>query len=98
MSESRVEFIPFKPCRLKLVVKQGKIWIVFSKREKRFWAGGSGSKESSCRVGDRVGSLGQEDPLEKGMTIRSSILARGIAWTEQPGGLQPMRSQRVGHN
>ena len=39
-----------------------------------------------------VQSLGQEDPLEKGMTTHSSILAWRIPWTEEPGGLQPMRS------
>ena len=43
-------------------------------------------------------SLGWEDPLEKGMATHSSILARKIPWTEEPGGLQPMGSQRVGHN
>ena len=37
-----------------------------------------------------VQSLGQEDPLEKGMAIHSSILAWGIPWTEKPGGLQSM--------
>jgi len=37
-----------------------------------------------------VQSLGQEDPLEKGMAIHSNILARGIPWTEEPGGLQSM--------
>ena len=42
-----------------------------------------------------VQPLGQEDPLEKGMAIRSSILAWGIPWTEEPGGLQTMQSQRV---
>ena len=41
-------------------------------------------------------SLGQEDPLEEGMTTHSSILARRIPWTEEPGGLQSMGSQRVG--
>ena len=35
----------------------------------------------------RVQSLGQEDPLEEGMAIHSSILAWGITWTEEPGGL-----------
>ena len=45
-----------------------------------------------------VQSLGREDPLEKGMATYSSILAWRIAWTEEPGGLQPVRSQRVGHN
>ena len=42
--------------------------------------------------------LGQEDPLEKGMAIHSSILAWRIPWTEDTGGLQSMWSQRVGHN
>ena len=46
----------------------------------------------------QVRSLGQEDPLEKEMVIHSSILAWRIPWTEEPDGLQPMRSQRVGHN
>ena len=45
-----------------------------------------------------VRSLGQEDPLEKGMATHSSILAWRIPWTEEPGGLQSMGSQRVGHN
>ena len=46
----------------------------------------------------RVRSLGQEDPLEKGLTTHSSILAWRIPWTEEPGGVQSMRSQRVGHD
>ena len=45
-----------------------------------------------------VRSLGQEDPLEKGMATHSSILAWKILWTEEPGELQPTGSQRVGHN
>ena len=45
----------------------------------------------------RVRSLGQEDPLEKGMATHSSILAWRIPWTEKPGGLQSVGSQRVGH-
>ena len=44
-----------------------------------------------------VPSLGQEDPLEKGMATYSCILAWRISWTEEPGGLQSMGSQRVGH-
>ena len=39
--------------------------------------------------------LGQEDPLEKGMATPSSILAWGIPWIEEPGGLQSMELQRV---
>ena len=46
----------------------------------------------------RVQSLGQEDPLEKEMTTHSSILAWKIPWTEEPGRLQSMGSQRVGHD
>ena len=46
----------------------------------------------------QVLSLGGEDPLEKEMTTRSSILAWRIPWTEEPGGLQSMGSQRVGHD
>ena len=42
--------------------------------------------------------LGQEDPLEKGMATHFSILAWRIPRTEQPGGLQSMGSQRIGHN
>ena len=45
-----------------------------------------------------VRSLGQEDPLEKGMATHCSILALEIPWTEEPGGQQFMESQRVGHN
>ena len=46
----------------------------------------------------RVGSLGQEDPLEKGMATHSSILAWKISWTEEHGRLQSVGSQRVGHD
>ena len=46
----------------------------------------------------RVWSLGQEDPLEKEMATRSSILAWRLSWTEEPGGLQSTGSQRVRHN
>ena len=46
----------------------------------------------------QVRSLGWEDPLEKGMATYSRILAWRIPWTEEPGGLQSMGSQRVGHD
>ena len=45
-----------------------------------------------------VGSQGQEDPLQKGMATSSSILAWRIPWTEEPGGLKSMGSQRAGHD
>ena len=46
----------------------------------------------------QVQSLGQEDPLKKGMAVHSSILAWRIPWTEEPGRLQSMGSQRVRHD
>ena len=46
----------------------------------------------------RVRSLGQEDLLEKGMATHSSILAWRSPWTEEPGGLQSMKLQRVRHD
>ena len=56
--------------------------------------GGSDSKES----GIQVQSQGWADSLEKGMAAHSSILAWRIPLTEEPGGLQSMGSQRVGHD
>ena len=46
----------------------------------------------------RVRSLGREDPLDKEMATHSSIHAWKIPWTEEPGGLQSMGLQRVGHD
>ena len=46
----------------------------------------------------QVRSLGPEDPLEKETATHSGILAWEIPWTEEPGGLQSMRSQRVEHD
>ena len=70
------------------------------------FSGGSDSKVSVCNAGHNlqcclqfwVRSLGQEDPLEKEMATHSSILAWKIPWTEEPGRLQSMGSQRVGHD
>ena len=45
-----------------------------------------------------IQSLGQEDLLEKEMATHSNILAWEIPWTEEPGGLQSMKMQRVGHD
>ena len=51
------------------------------------------------RVAEGLGNaLGQEEPLEEVMATHSSILAWRIPWTEEPGGLQSMGSQRVGHD
>ena len=69
-----------------------------------FWWGsggfprGSNSKKSACNARDLVWSLGQEDSLEKGMATHSSILVWRSLWTEEPGGLQSIGLQRVGHD
>ena len=63
--------------------------------------GGSVVKNPPVNAGDTrdTGSIpGSEDPLEKGMTTHSSILAWRIPWTEEPGGLHSIGSRRVGHD
>ena len=60
--------------------------------------GGSDGKASACSVETRVPSLGWADPLEKEMATHSSSLAWKIPWTEEPGRLQSMGSQRVGQD
>ena len=60
--------------------------------------GGSVVKNLPTMPQMQAGSLGQEDPLEKEMATHSNILAWEIPWTEEPGGLQSMGWQRVGHN
>ena len=57
--------------------------------------GGSDCKESACNAGDLDLIPGLRSPLEEGMATHSSILAWRILWTEEPGGLQSMGSQRV---
>ena len=52
-------------------------------------------KESTYQAGL---TLGQEDPLEKEMATHSTALAWDISWTEEPGELQSIRLQRVGHD
>ena len=59
--------------------------------------GSSGGKESACNAGDLGSIPGQENPLEEEMATDSSILAWRIP-SEEPGGLQSMRSQTVRHN
>ena len=55
-------------------------------------------KESAHNAGDAGSTTGWEDPLEEEMAVHSSILAWRISWTEEPGGLQSMGTQRVGHD
>ena len=55
-------------------------------------------KNPSVMQETQIQSLGWKDTLEKGMTIQSSTLACIIPWIEEPGMLQSMGSQRVGHD
>ena len=60
--------------------------------------GGSVVKNLPAMQGTQVRSLGQEDSLEKGIAIHSSILAWRIPWMEEPGGIQSTGSQRIGQD
>ena len=60
--------------------------------------GGSDGKESACNARDLGLILGSKDPLEKEMATHCSILVWRIPWTEEPGGLQSMGSQRISHD
>ena len=64
----------------------------------RGFPGGSEGKESACNAGDPGLILVSGGLLEKGMATHSSTLAWRIPWTEEPGGLQSMGSQRAGHD
>ena len=59
--------------------------------------GGAGGKETPAKADVIDAGLGF-DPLEEGMATHSSILAWRIPWTEEPGGLQSIGSQRVGRD
>ena len=59
---------------------------------------GRSAVKNSPAMETRVQSLCQEDPLGNEMATHSSILAWKIQWTEEPGGLQSMGSQSIGHN
>ena len=98
------------PCQHSQTVWEAGMWegpIFKSHTEKdivglqRFLGGASGKELAcQCRRPTRCGFdlLVQEDPLEEGMATHSSILAWRIPWTEEPGRLQSMWSQRVGPN
>ena len=72
------------------------IWTVFQSRMTSLVA--QMAKRLPTMWETRVQSLGQKDPLEKEMATHSSSLAWKIPWTEKPGRLQSMGSQRVGHD
>ena len=78
-----------------------KIELILSKVSSKHilgFPGGSVGKESACNEETWVQSLGQEDPLEREMATDSTILVWRIPGTEEPGGLQSMRSQRIEHD
>ena len=56
------------------------------------------AEDTGDKLQSLVNSRSQEDPLEKEMATHSSILPCKSPWTEEPGGVQSMRLQRVGHN
>ena len=58
---------------------------------------GSDGKDSACIAQDSGSIPGLQDPLEKEVASHSSILAWRISWTEEPGGVQSMGLQRIGH-
>ena len=62
--------------------------------------GSAGESEKNLSVKQKTQGqyLGQEDPMEEGVATHSSILAWGIPWTEEPGGLQSIGLQRVRHD
>ena len=69
------------------------IWVLYLG-----FPGGSDGKNLPAMQETSVWSLGWKDPLEKGMATHSSILTWKIPWTEEPGGLQSIGLQKVGHN
>ena len=79
-----------RPWRKNRERKQGDLGF---RAGRRGFPGGSSVKNAHVRQGTRVQFPGGEDPLGEGMATQSSILAWGLPWTEEPGGLQSMGSQ-----
>ena len=73
------------------------IYCVLMGKELGF-PGGSVVKNTPANAGDTSSIPGWENPLDRGMATPSSIPAWKIPWTEEPGGLQFMGSQRIGHD
>ena len=74
------------------------IRLAFSRGQTRASLVAQMAKNLPAMQETQIGSLGSEDPLEKGMAIYSSVLAWRIPWTEEPGELQSFGPQRVMHN
>ena len=78
--------------------KKKEAWKIKSSMLEALWASFMVVKNLPAMQETQVQSLGPEDPLEKGMATHSSILAWRIPWIEEPGSLQSMELQRVGHD
>ena len=63
-----------------------------------WWLSGKESMRNAGASGDIARPLGQEDPPEEGMATQSNILAWRNPWKKEPGGLQSIGLQRIGHN
>ena len=90
--------ITLKKLNPKLSPRWENIWLYSTVQGLRQWLN---RKESACSAGatgEAGSSLGWEDPLEESLAAHSSTLAWRIPWTEEPGWLQSMESQRVGHD
>ena len=74
------------------------IFFSWNHKRERDFPGGSVVKKLPAMQETQVQSLGQENPLEEETATHSSILARRIPWTEEPGGLQSMGSQSFEHH
>ena len=82
-----------------LHIRWPKYWsFSFNMSPSKGFPGSSDSKVSGCNSGDLGSIAGWENPLEKEMATHSSTLAWKIPWIEEPGRLQSMGSQRVGHD
>ena len=73
-------------------------FYIYYNKQYTIFPSGSAGKESPCNSWDKGPSLGREDALEKEIAIHSCILAWKIPWMEEPGRLQSMGSQKVGHD
>ena len=74
------------------------LWIILAQESNWGFLVARLIKNLPAIQGTQIQSLGQEDPLEKGMTTHSSILARRIPWAEEPGGLPWTEEQRIRHD
>ena len=84
--------------RLCWILAEVQQWSLQSRKFEASFLGGSSVKNLPAMQEMEVQSLGWEDPREEEMATHSSILAWRIPWTEEPGGLKSIWSQRVGHD